>query len=290
MEIKQVMVGGCGVLGSQIAFQSAIYGFGVRVYDVDEAALDAGRARMERLIPRYQKDRGASVEELREALGRVAFTTNLAHAVAEVDLVIEATPEVLTIKQSFYRQLAGVAPDKTVFATNSSTLIPSQLAASTGRPRRFLALHFANEIWTNNTAEVMRHSGTDDAVFDAVVQFAKAIGMVALPLQKEQPGYILNSLLVPFLDAAQKLWFRGVADIETIDKTWMIATGSPAGPFAILDVVGLNTVYNIASARAETTQNEEYRHLVERLKEEYIDKGKLGRATGEGFYRYPNPG
>ncbi|NMP23126.1 3-hydroxyacyl-CoA dehydrogenase family protein, partial [Sulfobacillus harzensis] len=166
---------------------------------------------------------------------------------------------------------------------------PSQMVESTGRPDRFLALHFANEIWKNNTAEVMRHASTSETVFDAVVQFAKSIGMVALPIHKEQPGYILNSLLVPFLDAAQKLWFNGVAGVETIDRTWMIATGAPQGPFAILDVVGLNTVYNIAMARAEASQNPLYRQIAERLKRDYIDQGKLGRQSGEGFYRYPDP-
>jgi len=113
--------------------------------------------------------------------------------------------------------------------------------------------------------------------------------MVALPLYKEQPGYILNSLLVPFLEAAQMLLVKEVSDPETIDKTWMIATGAPLGPFAILDVVGIRTAYNITLAKAEATGNEEFMKLAELLKREYIDKGKLGRETGEGFYKYPNP-
>lgn len=185
--------------------------------------------------------------------------------------------------------MAAVAPDKTVFVTNSSTLLPSQFAEATGRPEKFLALHFANEIWKNNTAEVMKHPGTDMQYFDQIIEFAKAIGMVALPLYKEQPGYILNSLLVPFLEAAQMLLVKEVSDPETIDKTWMIATGAPLGPFAILDVVGIRTAYNITLAKAEATGNEEFMKLAELLKREYIDKGKLGRETGEGFYKYPNP-
>lgn len=135
----------------------------------------------------------------------------------------------------------------------------------------------------------MKHPGTDIKVFDEVIEFAKAIGMVALPLQKEQPGYILNSLLVPLLDAAQMLLIKEIADPETIDKTWMVGTGAPLGPFAILDVVGINTAYNITLAKAKATGKEEFEKLAELLKTEYIDKGKLGRATGEGFYKYPNP-
>lgn len=185
--------------------------------------------------------------------------------------------------------MAAVAPDKTVFVTNSSTLLPSQFAEATGRPEKFLALHFANEIWKNNTAEVMKHPGTDMQYFDQIIEFAKAIGMVALPLYKEQPGYILNSLLVPFLEAAQMLLVKEVSDPETIDKTWIIATGAPLGPFAILDVVGIRTAYNITLAKAEATGYEEFMKLAELLKREYIDKGKLGRETGERFYKYPNP-
>src|SRR5690606_31929764 len=136
---------------------------------------------------------------------------------------------------------------------------------------------------------VMGHAGTDKAVFDALVEFAKSIGMVALPLYKEQPGYILNSLLVPLLSAATNLLVNEVADPETVDKTWMIATGAPLGPFAILDVVGINTAHNIVQAKAAATGKAEFVKLADMLKTKYLDKGKLGRETGEGFYSYPNP-
>jgi len=219
----------------------------------------------------------------------MSFSSDLAKAVRDADLMIEAIPEVVQIKTDFYKQLGKVAPEKTIFATNSSTLLPSQFAEVTGRPEKFLALHFANEIWKNNTAEIMKHPGTDMTVFDEVIEFAKAIGMVALPLYKEQPGYILNSLLVPLLEAAQLLLVKEVADVETIDKTWMVATGAPQGPFAILDVVGINTAYNIGLAKAEATGDPLFKKLAELMKVEYIDKGKLGVATGEGFYKYPDP-
>ncbi len=134
----------------------------------------------------------------------------------------------------------------------------------------------------------MKHPGTDEKVFQDVIAFAEAIGMVALPLYKEQPGYILNSLLVPLLEAAQMLLVKGIADPETIDKTWRIATGAPAGPFRILDVVGINTAYNISLAKAEATGDEMYKKIADLLKTEYIDKGKLGKETGEGFYKYPS--
>ncbi|MBP6862134.1 MAG: 3-hydroxyacyl-CoA dehydrogenase [Neisseriaceae bacterium] len=289
MSFEYVTVAGAGVLGSQIAFQCAYHGHLVCLYDLSEAALAQARNHFAELQQAYKRDLGASAEAVGAAFARISYADDLAQAVVAADLVIEAIPEVLAIKQAFYTQLGPLAPVHTVFATNSSTLLPSQMAAMTGRPAQFLALHFANTIWINNTAEIMGHATTDPAVFQQVVDFAKTIGMVALPLQKEQPGYILNTLLVPFLNAGMGLLRDGVSDVPTIDKTWMIATGAPMGPFAILDVVGVKTAYNIAFGRAQATGDPASGALAEYLKVNYIDQGKLGVATGEGFYRYPHP-
>ncbi|SFB21975.1 3-hydroxybutyryl-CoA dehydrogenase [Lentibacillus halodurans] len=289
MDYQSITVAGSGVLGSQIAYQIAFEGFDVSVYDINDDAIKDAKERIANLKPRYQKAAKASEADVNAAYNRISFHTDLSESARNADLVIEAIPEVVDIKTDFYKELGQVTPEKTVFATNSSTLMPSQFAEATGRPAKFLALHFANEIWKNNTAEIMKHQGTDPEVFDDVIKFAKAIGMVALPLHKEQPGYILNSLLVPLLEAAQKLLVKEVADVETIDKTWMLATGAPQGPFAILDVVGIKTAYNITLAKAEKTGDQEFKKLAELLKTEYIDKGKLGKETGEGFYTYPEP-
>jgi len=224
-------------------------------------------------------------------MSRFTFSDDLSEAVKDADLVIEAVPEVVDIKIDFYKKLGTVAPEKTVFATNSSTLLPSQFAEYTGRPEKFIALHFANQIWDKNTAEVMGHAGTAEHITMELLDFAKSIGMIPLHIKKEQPGYILNSLLVPFLSAGQNLFANDVAEPETIDKTWMLATGAPMGPFGILDIVGIETAYNIvlmqASANPDATNSQ--KKLAEILKTEFIDKGKMGTATGEGFYKYPNP-
>ncbi|EPR72339.1 3-hydroxybutyryl-CoA dehydrogenase [Winogradskyella psychrotolerans RS-3] len=135
----------------------------------------------------------------------------------------------------------------------------------------------------------MMHSGTDPQVFDEVIAFAKAIGMIALPLYKEQPGYILNTLLVPVLSLSLNLLVNGVSDVETIDKTWMKAMMTPLGPFAILDMVGITTAYNILKMEADTTKDPIKIKSVAYLKENFIDKNKLGSTTGEGFYKYPHP-
>lgn len=289
MDFKNVTVAGSGVLGYQIAFQTAFHGFNVTVYDVNEAVLEKAKAKFNILSQSYSHDLKATPDQLKATFDRLHYQSDLSQAVKEADLLIEAIPEDPTIKTNFYIQLSKVAPEKTIFATNSSTLLPSQFAQATGRPDKFLAMHFANTIWINNTAEIMGHSGTSQEVFDEVVAFAKAIGMVALPLRKEQPGYILNSLLIPLLDAATNLLVNDVAEFQTIDKTWMIATGAPVGPFGILDIVGITTAYNIDIMEAETTKDPLRIKTVAYLKANFIDKNKLGVATGEGFYKYPNP-
>ncbi len=289
MDFKNITIAGSGVLGYQIAFQTAYHGFKVTVYDINDEVLEKAKNKFTALSEAYQKDLHSTPEQLEATFKNLNYNSDLAEAVKDADLLIEAVPEDPNIKIDFYHKLSQVAPEKTVFATNSSTLLPSQFAEATGRPAQFVALHFANEIWKHNTGEIMRHPETSQEVFDSVIKFAKAIGMVALPIYKEQPGYIVNSLLVPLLGAAVNLWVDGVADIETIDKTWMVATGAPTGPFGILDVVGINTAYHINKMEAEETQDPLKIKAVEKLKEDYIDKGRLGVLSGEGFYKYPNP-
>lgn len=289
MAFKNVTVAGSGVLGYQIAFQSAYHGFKVTVYDINDEVLAKAKAKFDLLAAAFRRDMSASQTALDETYKNLSYSSDLADAVKDADLLIEAVPENPEIKIDFYSKLAKVAPEKTIFATNTSTLLPSQFADATGRPPKFVALHFANEIWKHNTAEVMGHAGTDRAVFDQVVAFAKAIGMLALPLYKEQPGYILNSLLVPFLNAALNLLVTEVSDAHTIDKTWMKATRSPLGPFAHLDIIGLTTAYNIVKMEAEHTRAPMSEKKVQYLQDNFIAKNKLGVATGEGFYTYPNP-
>jgi len=288
-EMKRIAIAGSGVLGSQIAFQTAFHGYEVTVYDLSDEVLSKARSAFGQLAQVYQRDMSATSEQTDAAIARIRLTTNLAEAVVHADLLIEAIPEVVAIKNEFYAKVALLAPARTIFATNSSTFLPSQFAAASGRPEKFLALHFANEIWTRNTAEIMGHPGTDPQVFAQVIAFAKSIGMVPLPLYKEQPGYITNSLLVPWVNAAMRLWADGVADYQTIDKTWMIGVKTPFVPFAFADMVGLNTAYNITTAMAQMQGDAGLLRVAQRLKEEFIDQGKLGVATGEGFYKYPHP-
>ena len=284
--IEQVTVAGGGVLGSQIAYQCAFKGKNVTVYDIGDDAVAAARERVKALRTAYKRDIKATDEQFDAGLGRMSFTTDLSEAVKNANRVIEASPEKPSIKHDFYQSLAKLAPENTIFASNSSTYVPSTFASDTGRPDKFLNLHFANQIWLMNTAEIMGTDQTDPDIYNQIVSFAREIGMVPIQLHKEQPGYVLNTLLMPLMGAAGMLWAHDVADPQTIDKTWMIATGAPKGPFGFYDMVGLRTAYNILSQRQG--DNPQAKPLLDKLNA-MIEQGKLGEETGQGFYQYPDP-
>ena len=283
MTIRRVTVVGAGVLGCQIAFQSAFKGLAVTAYDVDATALDEARRRLDTLVRAYLAEVPGAGDDhaATTARDRLTLTDDPAAAVAGADLIIEAVPEDLELKREMFRQLAALAPAATIFATSASTFPPSDLAESTGRPGRFLALHVLNRIWRHNTAEIMGTPETDPAVFAEVVAFAKTIGMVPIELHREKAGYVLGSLLAPFLRAAVELAAGGYAQPAAVDEAWRIATGAPTGPFQMIDDIGL-----AAPHRALASGDAADRELAGWLKRNYLDKGKLGVATGEGFYKY----
>jgi 3-hydroxybutyryl-CoA dehydrogenase len=202
--------------------------------------------------------------------------------VRDADLVSESVPEDLAVKAGFWREASSHAPERTVFTTNSSTLAPSELIEVVDRPRRFVALHFAIGVWEANIGEVMGHAGTDPAVFEEVLTFADEIGLVPVPIRKEQKGYLTNSLLVPWCTAALDLLVRGVSDVQSIDRTWMITLQTGLGPFGMMDRMGLGVVHHVATL---VHADDAARHL----DEHYLQRGHLGVSTGEGFYRYPDP-
>lgn len=311
MKFKNIVVAGGGVLGSQIAFQTAFKGFNVKVWLRSEGSIKRAKPKFDRLEDIYLKTleamktnpaayaRGLSdskelsneeIDALKDRVTKahesIQLVTSYEEAFKDADLVIEAIAEIPEEKIEFYSEMAKYLPEDSVVVTNSSTLLPSTFANHTGRPEKYLALHFANEIWRNNTAEVMGHPATEQKYFDQVVEFASAIGMVPLKLNKEQPGYLLNSMLVPFLQSAQRLLANDVSDHETIDKTWRLATGAPLGPFQILDVVGLTTAYNISSMTPGSEDPTSESGKVLAMLKKYIDEGKTGVNAGEGFYKY----
>lgn len=289
MNIETVVIVGTGTMGQQIGFQCAVHGFTTVMYDVKQASLEACRDSHRQFAELFVARRGSDRAVIDAALARLSYSTDLSLACRRADLVSESVPEDPEIKARVYEQLNRVCPDHTIFATNTSTLLPSQLADATGRPERFLALHFANPVWDANIGEVMPHPRTAPEIFERVLEFAVEIGMVPIRLEKEQNGYVINSLLVPLLCAAQALVTNGVTSHEIVDRTWMISTKMPAGPFGIMDVIGLETVYNVVAYWAERDGDEQLRKSAEYVKQRFVDRGKLGVKTGAGYYTYPGP-
>lgn len=319
MNGKKVVIAGGGVLGSQIGLMSSYYGFDVTFWLRSEGSIGRTQPKLERysdlmiqsleeakalvgnpmgafvyprgLIRDFSTATVESIDALiagakENMMGRIKLETDMAKALEGADIIIEAMAEDPQQKIDLYTKMKDLIPEKAILCTNSSTLLPSMFAQYTGCPEKYCSLHFANTIWKNNTAEIMGHPGTDPEVYQEVVKFAAAIGMVPLQLHKEQPGYILNSMLVPFLSAAQALWANGVADVETIDLTWKLATSAPAGPFQILDIVGLETAYNINQMKPDAQVEGSISNKLGKLLKEKIDKGETGVNAGKGFYDY----
>lgn len=268
MAIEKVVVAGGGVLGSQIAFQTAYCGFDVTIWLRSEGSIGRTQPKIDSVYKSYIEaiegmangsgawcagiadsnapfNKEACLAKVEQAYKNLKLELDMAKAVSDADLVIESMSEDPKAKIDVYQKLAPLLPEKALLASNSSTLLPSQFAKFTGRPEKYGSLHFANSIWKNNTAEVMGHDGTSKETFEKLMEFANQIRMIALPVRKEKSGYLLNSMLVPFLLSGLDLWASGVSDPKSIDIAWEHGTGAPKGPFRIIDTVGLPTAYNI---------------------------------------------
>ena len=288
--ISTVTVIGAGVLGGQIAWHSAFKGKHVMVFDINQEGLDVCQARQQGYADTYLSDVGASVDDIVATRARLCFTTDLATAVAESDLVIEAVPEIPEIKTSLYTDMAALLPPHTLIATNTSTLLPSMFAEATGRPEKFCSLHFANHIWLSNLTEIMAHETTDRVTVKRLVQFSIEIGMVPIPVREEQNGYVLNTWFVALLKSSMSLVVNGVATFEDVDRTFLITNaGTRMGPFGMADMVGMKTAFDVATYWGGVDGDEQWLKTADYIKTNFLDKGLQGALGGEGFYKYPNP-
>jgi 3-hydroxybutyryl-CoA dehydrogenase len=288
--LDRLTVLGAGVLGGQIGWQSAFKGKTVVVYDPFPEALRKAAVANDTYAQIYAAELGATAADIAATRSRLTLVSDLKAAVAEADFVIEAVPEIPETKTRVYREMAGLLPPHTLVATNSSTLLARDFAEATGRPAGYCALHFANLIWRLNLAEVMAHAGTARETLTAVTHFAIEIGMVPIPVQKEQNGYVLNSWFVPLLNAAISLVVNGVATPENVDRTFLIANrGCGIGPCGMVDVVGMKTAYDVCSHWGTVNKDAQMLKNAAYVKERFLDKGLQGMLGGEGFYKYPNP-
>ncbi len=282
-EIKNVLILGAGTLGSRIGLQAAISKYSVTVYDIHEIALEQSLKVMHKVLKYAAKQGMIKEEDKPSILGRIKFTTNPSEAVKDADIISESVTEEVSIKQKVWKQFGELAPPQTIFTTNTSYLLPSQFATISGRPEKFCAFHF-HDVFTARVVDIMPHPGTDPEIVSLLFDFGKRLNQVPVFVKRESPGYMFNFMLMALIGAAGKLKTSDVGSIEDIDKSWMVNFNMPMGPFGILDNVGLDTAWRVTKDRSDSSS----RAFAELLKR-YIDQGKLGEKSGEGFYKYPNP-
>ena len=281
MEIEKVGVAGCGLMGSGIVEVSAKAGCDVMVREIDEDALAAGRARVSKSLDRAVAKGKLDAAARDDALARIAFTTSL-DAFADRDMVIEAIVESLDAKNELFRHLDGVCPDETIFASNTSSLTVTDMAAATSRPDRFVGLHFFNPVPVMKLVEVVRTIVTSRETFEAARAFARRVGKVPITA-RDNSGFVVNLLLVPYLLDAIRQLERGVASVEDIDRAMTLGCGYPMGPLTLGDFVGLDTLLHVADIMYGEYREERYAAppLLKRL----VAMGRYGRKTGSGLLR-----
>jgi len=283
MKIKTVGVLGCGLMGAGIAEVCAKSGHDTIVRELSESLLDKGLARIHRSLDKAVEKGKLEAEERDKALGRLTGTVALAD-LAGCDLVIEAIVENLEEKRKTFEALDGEVQKPAIFASNTSSLTITQLAVATQRPDRFVGLHFFNPVPVMKLVEVVRTILTSDEAYDAALVFCRTLGKEPIAA-RDNSGFIVNRLLVPYLLDAIRALEEGVGSVEDIDKGMQLGTGYPMGPFTLLDFVGLDTTLYIAEIMFD--EYREKRFAPPPLLKQMVTAGRLGRKSGRGFYDHP---
>ena len=282
MAIQKVGVVGCGLMGSGIVQVCAQAGFEVKVREIDDAALAKGLGRIDKFL-QGGVDKGKMTADQKAAiLGKITGTTKLAD-LGGCDLVIEAAVENIAAKHEVFAALDAACGPNAIFASNTSSLSITEMAAKTKRPARFVGLHFFNPVPLMQLVEVVRAPMTDDAVLAEVDAFAKKLPKVVVAAQ-DTPGFVVNRLLVPFLLDAIRVLESGIATKEDIDAGMKLGCGHPMGPLTLLDFVGLDTTYYIANIMFD--EFKEARFAPPPLLKRMVLAGWHGKKSGRGFYDY----
>ena len=282
MSFRTVGVVGCGLMGSGIAQVCAQAGFPTRVREVDDALLARGLGRIDDFLAAGVERGRTSPEDAARVKATLSGTTRL-DDLAGCDLVIEAIVERAEAKQATFAALEAIVGPDTVFASNTSSLCITELAAATTRPDRFVGLHFFSPVPVMKLVEVIRGLATSDATLERVLAFGRTLGKEPVTAP-DRPGFIANRLLIPYLLDAVRAHESGAGTIEDIDKTMTLGCGYPMGPFTLLDFVGLDTAYSIANIMYDEFRDPKYAPppLLKRM----VLAGRLGRKSGQGFYAY----
>ena len=284
---KTIAVVGAGTMGAQIALQCAVHHFPVCLYSRSAATLErAAQGQAQELEQRLAKQL-ITAEEKASILGHIQRTTQLQEAVVGADLVIENAPEQLEIKRALFAQFDRLCPPHAVLATNSSSFRISALEDATGRPGQVLNMHFYLPVWQRPMVELMRGTSTTAGTMDRARRFVRALGLTPLSVRRESTGFVFNRVWRAIKKECLHLVDDGVASFEDVDRAWMIATGTPAGPFGLMDMVGLDVVRDIEMVYYR--ESGDASDAPPQLLLDKIARGELGVKTGKGFYRYPNP-
>jgi 3-hydroxybutyryl-CoA dehydrogenase len=282
MAIKTVGVLGCGLMGSGIAQVSAASGYKTIVREVEDSLLKKGLGRIDKFLAGGVEKGKLTAEEKDKTLANLSGTTKL-EDLKDCDLVIEAIVENVEEKAKAYAILDEVVGEHAIFCSNTSSLCITELAAKTKRPDRFAGLHFFNPVPLMKLVEVIRGLTTSNETYEQVFAFAQSLGKEPITAP-DKPGFIVNRLLVPYLLDAIRAHENGLGSIEDIDKGMKLGTGYPMGPFTLLDYVGLDTTYFIANIMFDEYREPAYAPppLLKRM----VLAGRLGKKSGQGFYKY----
>ncbi len=282
-DIKNILILGSGTLGLRIGLASAINGYKVIIYDIKEEAFDQTKKIQNGLIKLLIKEGRITQETAKNALQNISFTINAELAAKDADLISESVTENLELKKKVWKQFGELCPEKTIFTTNTSSLLPSLYAEETGRPERFCALHF-HDVFYANVVDIMPNPKTEPWLIDLLKNYGQSIQQTVVIMKRESPGYIFNAMLISVIGAAGALVTYDIASIEDVDRSWMGNFKMPRGPFGILDEIGIETAWHVVKVK-----DDEISKRFAKFLQKYVDAGKLGRKTGEGFYKYPNP-
>jgi 3-hydroxybutyryl-CoA dehydrogenase len=281
-DIKRVGVLGCGLMGSGIAQVAASAGYDTIVRDVSKEILDRGRAGIEKSLAKFVEKGKISPADRDTALTRLTFTTSVAD-LKPVDIVIEAITEDLGLKNALFRELDGLCGQGTIFASNTSSLTIAEMAGATKRADRFIGLHFFNPVPLMALVEVVRTVTTSEETFKRAFAFAASLRKEPIAA-KDNSGFIVNLLLVPYLLDAIRAVERGVGSVTDIDKAMQLGCGYPMGPLTLLDFVGLDTTHHIAEIMFK--EYREARYAPPPLLKRMVLAGMYGKKSGKGFYDY----
>jgi 3-hydroxybutyryl-CoA dehydrogenase len=283
MEIKKIGVIGAGLMGSGIAQVAAQSGFQVNLMDVEQRFVDKGLNAIDKNLKRMTEKGKMEAGEAEAVRSRIKGTLSLSEAASDVDVTIEAVIERMELKKSVYEELDRVAPPSTIFATNTSGLSITAMAAVTARPDRFIGMHFFNPVPAMKLVEVIRGYGTSDETVNVIKDLARKMGKTAIEVL-EAPGFVVNRILVPMITEAIFVLQEGLASAAEIDEGMKLGANHPMGPLALADLVGLDTLLNVQQHLYEEFADPKYRPPT--LLRKMVRAGHLGRKSGKGFYDY----